>query len=550
MMMHNNPLQQREEAAGLDDRLFRLYDVELSGGSGGLEGQQQLADSHTLLVTAYGHGELMLDGERFRLRESVVYALRPGQTFGVRADKPDSLKLFVLRFDVFQADRSQDRRALSADERAVFPAHVEIMADAASQPALLCELIHSYWCNGDELERFRSRLAFQELLFAMLQSSGRPADDSHTGLEAARSFMERHYADNLTIEQLARIAEISPKYFVDLFKKTYGVSAMDFLTELRINRAKQFMMQSHAKLRDIAHQVGYNDEFYFSRKFKKEVGMSPTVYMKSRRRKIAVYRSSIIGQLLALKIIPYAAPLHPKWTAYYYSMYRSDIAVHLSAYRQNQHWEANIETLRQVHPDLLISMDELEEGEKARLSEVSPIFYVPTSGKDWRQQLQLTAEFLGERAEADSWLARYERSVATARERLQREVGGETCLAVRLLKRQLYVHCNRSMSEVFYGDLQMKPAGRGGREDNNRRVTLEQLAELDVDRLLVMVCQEAETLAYWESLQHTMLWQELKAVRSNRVHLIPSDPWLEYSALAHERIVEQAVQLFSGDRPK
>ncbi|MDT2258386.1 helix-turn-helix domain-containing protein [Paenibacillus larvae] len=46
---------------------------------------------------------------------------------------------------------------------------------------------------------------------------------------------------------------------------------MDYVTEVRVNSAKKLMVRSDARLRDIAHQVGYNDEFYFSRKFKKRL---------------------------------------------------------------------------------------------------------------------------------------------------------------------------------------------------------------------------------------------------------------------------------------
>ncbi|MDT2302956.1 AraC family transcriptional regulator [Paenibacillus larvae] len=98
-----------------------------------------------------------------------------------------------------------------------------------------------------------------------------PDSDSRTALDRTRSYMDNHYNENLTIEQLAHMAEVSPKYFVDLFKKTYGKSAMDYVTEVRVNSAKKLMVRSDARLRDIAHQVGYNDEFYFSRKFKKRL---------------------------------------------------------------------------------------------------------------------------------------------------------------------------------------------------------------------------------------------------------------------------------------
>lgn len=91
-----------------------------------------------------------------------------------------------------------------------------------------------------------------------------------TDLANVKTYMDKHYDQPLSIADLASEAGISPKYFVDLFKKTYGQSAMEYLTDLRINRAKRYLKESTYKLRDIALRVGYSDEYYFSRKFKRK----------------------------------------------------------------------------------------------------------------------------------------------------------------------------------------------------------------------------------------------------------------------------------------
>jgi len=304
-------------------------------------------------------------------------------------------------------------------------------------------------------------------------------------------------------------------------------------------------MRSDLRLKDIAHQVGYNDEFYFSRKFKKEVGVSPTVYMKRRRRKIAAYQPSVTGQLLPLEIIPYAAPLHPKWTAYYFHTYGSDIPVHLSAYRRNQHWKSNLQKLGQSRPELVISNEGIDPREKERLEQISPVIYLPAK-EDWRRQLLFLAERLGESRVAEHWLKSYERKIAWARDRLKRSVGDDAFLIVRVSRKNLFAYCNRSMSEVFYGDLQLAPACRFDRPVYDEPVTLKQLSRFDADRLLLIIRREHETLSYWEKLKHSMGWQELKAVRNNRIYFIPSDPWCEYSAWAHSRMIDEVLRLLDS----
>lgn len=164
--------------------------------------------------------------------------------------------------------------------------------------------------------------------------------------------------------------------------------------------------------------------------------------------------------------------------------------------------------------------------------------------------MRLTAEILEQPGEAEHWLETYGRNVTFARQRLKNRVGEETFLIVRLLKQNLYAYCNRSMAEVFYGDLQLTPACSFGSPIYNRRITLQELAATEADRLLLLICQETETLESWERLQSSLEWQELKAVRTNRVYSILSDPWCEYSANAHNRIVRETLRLLSGDCPE
>jgi len=548
-MTHHGPVKRENAEFSLDGLSFRLRDVEIVNGDGHWREEQQFTVSHVLFVVTSGEGNLILGSNEFRLRQDTAFVCPPGETFRTETEQRDGLKMFLFRFDVFRETERNEEQMQDGSKERLFPLQKEIPVYPAGKLACLCDTIYRHWYSQHGLERFRGQVAFQELLYYVLNSVRLQPEDSRPALKAAKDYMERHFNENLTIEELARIANISPKYFVDLFKRTYGISAINYLTELRINRAKQLMAQSRAKLRDIAHQVGYNDEFYFSRKFKKVVGVPPKVYMNRRRRKIAAYKRSITGQLVALKIVPYAAPLHPKWTAYYYNKYRTDIPVHLSAYRKNQHWESNIKKLLRDRPDVVISTDVLDSEEKEMLEQVSPVFYVPTKEQNWKEQLLLVAEFLGESGEAEHWLKSYDRKTKFARDRLKRSVQDDTFLFVKVSKQNLSVYCNRSMSEVFYDELQLVPACRFDRSVYDQQVTIEQLADFDADRLLLIVRQESETLAYWKALQYSMPWQELKAVQNNRVYLISSDPWFEYSACAHSRIIDEVLHLFCENHP-
>ncbi|UHA74842.1 AraC family transcriptional regulator [Paenibacillus sp. 481] len=543
-----------KELASLKGLLIELLNIEIIKEEQASLNIEQFTETHMLIAAVSGRGEVMIDERSYLLRQDTVYVCAPGQTYVITVDPKEALELFVIRFDLFRASTYTHRTERGEHSASyvigkdIFYDKEEIPIYAAAQMATLCTSMYNYWLSEDELERFRSSLLFHKLFYHLIKSARSIPNDSLTLLERAKEYMNNHFHHNLSIEQLAGIAEVSPKYFVDLFKKTYGVSAIDYLTELRMNQAKLIMARSNVRLRDVAQQIGYNDEFYFSRKFKQVIGVSPSVYMQSRRRKIAAYGPAVLGYLFALNIIPYAAPLHPKWTAYYYKMYRTHIPVHLNAYRYNYYWEANLEALRQAQPDIIVSTDELSSNEQEQLNGIAPVCYAPRTGEGWRQQLRQIAECLGAAKEAELWLSSYERKVASAREILHRELKNDTFLFIRMVKNNYYLYSSRSMAEAFHGDLQLAPAHSYGQAVVDEPLTLEQLAEINPDRIMLLIFQEADTWAHWRELQHFPQWQKLSAVRNNHVTLISSDVWLEHSPLGHERIVNEVLDLISGNR--
>ncbi|WP_249662396.1 helix-turn-helix transcriptional regulator, partial [Lysinibacillus fusiformis] len=88
--------------------------------------------------------------------------------------------------------------------------------------------------------------------------------------------------------------------FGDAFKKAFGQGATDYLTELRIGHATQLLRDTDLLVREIARKVGYSDEFFFSRKFKKEMGVSPSAFNKIARQRVSTFSVSATSNLLAL----------------------------------------------------------------------------------------------------------------------------------------------------------------------------------------------------------------------------------------------------------
>jgi ABC-type Fe3+-hydroxamate transport system substrate-binding protein len=296
------------------------------------------------------------------------------------------------------------------------------------------------------------------------------------------------------------------------------------------------------KIRDVANEVGYNDEYYLSRKFKQLVGMSPSAYRERRTKKIAAYDFFSVGHLLALNIYPFAAPIHPKWTSYYFHHYRKDIPIHLSAFQVNKDWQANIALLEKHSPDVILAKDGINSEEKDNLATIAPVIYYPQS-VNWRKQFQIIASILDEEIEAQTWLKHYDEKVAYTRQQLKKTRERETVLPLRFHRGALYFDNSRTIEDVLCGDLQISLCSCEKSFKRNDTVSVEDIINLNPDHILLNVCQETKTLESWESLQQSSLWHDIRAVRNHSIHFISSDPWREYSASAHGRVLNEVLAI-------
>lgn len=91
----------------------------------------------------------------------------------------------------------------------------------------------------------------------------------------AMRYIEKHFYDDLSLREVAEKAGMNPNYFAGLFKKKTGVSYLDYLTAVRIEKAKELLKSTDLKVYEISQMIGYYSAKYFSKLFKHHTGMTP-----------------------------------------------------------------------------------------------------------------------------------------------------------------------------------------------------------------------------------------------------------------------------------
>ena len=94
----------------------------------------------------------------------------------------------------------------------------------------------------------------------------------------AKEYISDNYNKDISLDSVSKYVDKSPYYFSKLFKDETGENFIDYLTNIRIEKAKHMLSDKEISIKEICIDVGYSDPNYFSRTFKKCIGITPSEY--------------------------------------------------------------------------------------------------------------------------------------------------------------------------------------------------------------------------------------------------------------------------------
>ena len=150
------------------------------------------------------------------------------------------------------------------------------------QSPRLTELLELLWRSSGEpggISAFQTETLFRCVLEELFVCVRNQSSDSEQALfEKVSKYIHEHYMDGLSVRALAEQNEINENRLFYVFKKYTGMGTGKYLMAYRLNRAKEWLLAGDAPIGEVANSVGYADALYFSRIFKKQVGVSPVEF--------------------------------------------------------------------------------------------------------------------------------------------------------------------------------------------------------------------------------------------------------------------------------
>lgn len=102
--------------------------------------------------------------------------------------------------------------------------------------------------------------------------------ESESVVAKAKAYINENYQKDISLDDVSRMVDISPYYFSKLFKQEQGENFIEYLTKIRMQKARQLLKNQKYSIKEICAMCGYSDPNYFSRIFKKYEGVTPSEY--------------------------------------------------------------------------------------------------------------------------------------------------------------------------------------------------------------------------------------------------------------------------------
>ncbi len=232
--------------------------------------EERTVDKYELELSTQLGGRAYVNGESHAIRPGLLIFAKPGDTR--HTELP--LRCHYIKID---------------------PALTDICAILDTLPSLSCirsteqcaklvrEMVNA-GIAGDMLTRTARLLEF----ISIVSVESRQYTQLHTvrqkrnrvAVEEALRYMETHFGDKISLDEIAALVHFSPYYFHRLFRAAIGKTPNEYLTFLRISEAKRLLLEDERDMVNIAALCGFPSQSYFNYIFKKETGMAPNLFKK------------------------------------------------------------------------------------------------------------------------------------------------------------------------------------------------------------------------------------------------------------------------------
>ena len=225
-----------------------------------------------LIYVVSGEAEYIIDGNEYSVKKGDLLCTQKDSLRSACTNKNNLLECYCVSGQVYDS-------ALS-DTPLPFPLHsyVGMQEDIIS----LYRNLDFTWLEKSPGYELKARALYMIILqrFYELVFFNDKIKKYNVHIRKAIKYIVEHYTEDISLKMLGEEVELSSSYLGNLFKKETGISLQQYLTNIRLNHAENLLRSGEYNVNEAAWASGFSDPFYFSKLFKKERGVLPSVLIK------------------------------------------------------------------------------------------------------------------------------------------------------------------------------------------------------------------------------------------------------------------------------
>lgn len=228
---------------------------------------------YQLLYISAGRAFFCLQDGKQEIPSGHMVLYRPGERQQYYYYAEDSPEVYWVHFSGYDVSQILDKIGFA-------DTHVLFCGLSFHYPELFRQIILELQLKRpcfEELLCFYLQHIFTEIHRSQLEFS---ADKYRNvdSMEAAVHFFNESFTHDISIEEYAAGQHMSVSWFIRSFKQYMGLTPMQYITSIRINKAKELLKNTNCSIQEVSTLSGYENPFYFSRIFRKQTGFSPSQY--------------------------------------------------------------------------------------------------------------------------------------------------------------------------------------------------------------------------------------------------------------------------------
>ncbi|MGO4730144.1 AraC family transcriptional regulator [Paenibacillus sp. 2KB_22] len=457
-----------------------------------------------------GKGSLSIDNIVHTVSQDEWFLLKPGMHVEFQTDMEAPVRYQIILFSCVTLTRSRNAWHSGAVD---FPVtgKLNISSNASDIRESMDTLVHGK-DSFSSLEKTRRKHLLHQLLIQLMMHVNEAAPPL-AGMDRALEYMTHQYMKDIRVDQMARMAGLSVNHFIRTFKRQLNMTPIEYILKQRMAKAKQLLFSSD-KIKEIAEQVGYRDEHYFSRVFKKNEGVAPTLYMKNKVSRIATLYYGLDDYVITLGMTPVSALSYGQRVACHVAVPALQAHSHQGLILDS--FNQNYDELRRVQPDLIITSDRLKPNESLHL--IAPTAMLEHTNH-FGERLLYMADIMGRTEQAVQWIEQHANLSQVLRRRIQSRWGKQSAMFIRVTSHFYRMYgLNNQTGALLYDDLGFHLPSHFPENQWAVETQVSDLQLYDADHVFVMVDPTEEARAQLRQLQQSSEWVALKAVQEGHVY--------------------------------